>query len=52
LLPKIRVVADFWGQLKNLSIQDKASIMGLDESKFGRLAPLLGLVIGTPIMLA
>jgi len=49
MLP-IRVVADFWGQLNNLSVQDKAYIMGLDESKFGRLAPFLDLVIGMPIM--
>ena len=46
----IRVVADFWGQLDNLSDQDKNYIMGLDESKFGRLAPFLDLIIGMPIM--
>ena len=46
----IRVVADFWGKLDGLSDQDKAYIMGLDESKFGRLAPFLDLVIGMPVM--
>ena len=49
MLP-IRVVADFWGQLSTYSERDKAYIMGLDESKFGRLAPFLDLVIGMPIM--
>jgi len=49
MLP-IRVVADFWGQLDSLSIEDKKYVMGLDESKFGRLAPFLDLVIGMPIM--
>ena len=49
ILP-IRVVADFWGKLDGLSDQDKAYIMGLDESKFGRLAPFLDLVIGMPVM--
>ena len=49
MLP-IRVVADFWGQLDKLSNKDKAYIMGLDESKFGRLAPFLDLIIGMPVM--
>jgi hypothetical protein len=49
MLP-IRVVADFWGQLNILSKKDKAYIMGLDESKFGRLAPFLDLIIGMPVM--
>jgi hypothetical protein len=49
ILP-VRVVADFWGKLNGLSNQDKAYIMGLDESKFGRLAPFLDLIIGMPVM--
>ena len=49
LLP-IRVVADFWGQLEGLSDKDKKYVMGLDESKFGRVAPYLDLVIGMPVM--
>ena len=49
ILP-IRVVADFWGKLDGLSDQWKAYIMGLDESKFGRLAPFLDLIIGMPVM--
>ena len=49
ILP-IRVVADFWGQLQGLSDQDKNYVMGLDESKFGRLASFLDLVIGMSVM--
>ena len=49
MLP-IRVVADFWGQLDGLSDANKNYVMGLDESKFGRLAPFLDLVIGMSVM--
>ena len=49
MLP-IRVVADFWGQLDDLSNENKDYVMGLDESKFGRLAPFLDLVIGMSVM--
>jgi len=53
LLPEgeyaVRVIADFKGKLNALRRSEVRMIMQLPDTKFGRLAPYLDLIIGMPI---
>ena len=46
----IRITANFHGSLNKHSRNDRAFIMGLNDAKFGRLAPFLDVFIGMPII--
>jgi hypothetical protein len=53
LLPEgeypVRVVANFKGKLSALRRSEVRTIMSLPDTKFGRMAPYLDLIIGMPI---
>jgi len=55
LLPEgaypIRVVANFKGRLGRLGSQEISTYMALPDSKFGRMAPYLDLIVGMPVQL-
>lgn len=46
-----RVFANFKGGLNNLSQENIMRIMSLSDSRFGRMAPLLDLIMGMPIQI-
>jgi hypothetical protein len=48
----VRVVANFKGKLKALNRFETATIMALPDTKFGRMAPYLDLVVGMPIQVS
>jgi hypothetical protein len=45
----VRIVANFKGKLRGLNRAEAKAIMSLPDSKFGRMAPYLDLIIGMPI---
>ncbi|POM79673.1 LOW QUALITY PROTEIN: Hypothetical protein PHPALM_2596 [Phytophthora palmivora] len=47
----VRVVANFKGKLAALRRSEVRKIMGLPDTKFGRMAPYLDLIIGMPIQI-
>jgi hypothetical protein len=55
LLPKdvypVRVVANFKGKLRGLNRPEVGMVMSLPDSKFGRMAPYLDLIVGMPIQI-
>jgi len=55
LLPKdvypVRVVANFKGKLRGLNRPEVGMVMSLPDSKFGRMAPYLDLIVEMPIQI-
>jgi hypothetical protein len=47
----IRVIANFKGALNNLNAEDIKHVMGLPDTRFGRMAPYLDLIRGMPIQI-
>ncbi|KUF95346.1 Penicillin acylase [Phytophthora nicotianae] len=45
----VRVVANFKGKLKGLNRAEVDMVMSLPDSKFGRMAPYLDLIVGMPV---
>ncbi|GMF19404.1 unnamed protein product [Phytophthora lilii] len=45
----VRVVANFKGKIKGLNRAEVDIVMSLPDSKFGRMAPYLDLIVGMPI---
>jgi hypothetical protein len=56
LLPEgeypVRIVANFKGKLNGLHRSEVAMVMGLTDTKFGRMTPYLDLIIGMPIQVS
>jgi len=48
----VRVVANFKGKLNALNQAEVSMVMGLPDTKFGRMAPYLDLIIGMPIQVS
>jgi hypothetical protein len=47
----VRVVANFKGKLARLGASEIRTIMALPDTKFGRMAPYLDLIVGMPIQI-